>query len=145
MILSTLLAYLEDPAFLNATEGKHLDYASRDEIQKKATELLVRLFQDSPPPMEDNQDNDDDPDEPELIDDIPEPVQDTTESVDDPSPPKRSDSDDFKDCLNPTPEPKPTKAASPLEIIQEDMSSYERDGERPKSLQKVITFEARCD
>ena len=45
--MSTLLAYLQDCTFLDATEGLHLTYATRKEIADEARDLLNRLFPDT--------------------------------------------------------------------------------------------------
>ena len=42
--VATLLAYLENPMFLNHNRNLKLEYASKTEIQKLAKEILLRLF-----------------------------------------------------------------------------------------------------
>ena len=132
--VATLLAYLENPAFLNTTESLNLAYASRDEIAIKASELYTRLFPAVSPPVPEN--DSDDPDEPQLVE-----VE--------PMPPQRSFSDELNDCVDePTPAPvlQTAISATPLDDIKEDMSSFERNGQRPLSLQKVATqFEKILD
>ena len=120
------VAYLENPAFLNTTVSLNLTYASHDEIAIKILELYNRLFpavQPSPP----ENDSQDDPDEPELI-------------GDNSMPPQRSFSDELNDCVDePTPVPllQTDISTTPLDDIKEDMSSFERNGLRPPTLQKV--------
>ena len=138
-VLSTCLAYLEDPLFLESTQGKYLSYASRDEIAETLERLLVRLFPDTPDPPVDNVDLNDDPDEPEVIYE--------PEEIDEAPPPKRArsnESDDLEEFVNKKPEPQPAKGKSPLEIIESAMSEYETSGERPSSLEKVNSV-ARCN
>ena len=122
-IVSTLLAYLEDPNFLETTEGKELAYADHGEIANEAARILVRLF---PTPVNEARDEED-PDDPELV------------VVETAAPPVRSDSDDFKDVAykhEPT-APQCVRSTTPLEVIERAMSEYETSGERPTSLQKV--------
>ena len=126
--VATLLAYLENPAFLSTTESLNLTYASRDEIAIKASELYIRLFPAVAPLVPEN-DSEDDPDEPQLVE-----VE--------PIPPQRSFSDELNDCVDePTPAPvlQTAISATPLDDIKEDMSSFERNGQRPLSLQKVAS------
>ena len=130
-VVATLIAYLEDPNFLNTTSGKHLDYSTHDEIAKKAKELFLRHFPPLAPPVVE-----DDPDEPEPID----PVE--LDPIIQPPPPKRSCSDcsdDLNECLEKgKPKPLPPKSTTSIDDIKEDMSSFERSGERPTSLEKVF-------
>ena len=73
-----------------------------------------------------------DPDEPEVVE---------PEWVESATPPKKSDSgewNDFRSCLTPkTPNPRAAKSATPAEVIQQGMESFELDGERPSSLEKA--------
>ena len=125
---ATTLAYLENPAFLNATVSLNLTYANHNEIAKKISELNVRLFPTEPPPAPENV-SDDDPDEPE-----PREMETEVEHV----PPQRSFSDEVNDCVDqPAPQLQTAISSTPLDDIKEDMSSFERTGQRPPSLQKV--------
>ena len=137
---ATLLAYLEDPSFLDNTADKEFVYSSHDEIAKAARELLIRIFPLAPPAVEvvEEELGQDDPDEPELVE------------VEPPSAKKRR-SEEFKAIANkaielkanlkqPRAEPKVVKSvsSSSLDDILKDMAQFEKYGERPSSLQKVI-------
>ena len=128
-VAGTLLAYLEDPRFIDSTSSLHLDYANRDEIAKKATDLFIRLF---PPPVTETDCTESDPDEPEMVE---------VETIESATPPKKSDSGewrDFEDCLKPKmPVPRAAKSVLPADVIKQGMESFEIDGERPSSLEKA--------
>ena len=132
-VISTLLAYLEKPNFLNTTRGKHLEYANKDEIANEAARIFVRLYGTN---VEESQ-VDDDPDDPDSVTETEE-----VEAV----PPKRTDSDDFKDVVKddkPAPQVSGSVTITPLEIIQRAMSEYEISGERPSSLEKVNCWQRK--
>ena len=59
-VISTAIAYLEDPNFLNKTTTLHLAYADRSEIAHVLTRLLIRLF---PAPVEEEEIITEDPDD----------------------------------------------------------------------------------
>ena len=61
--MSTAQAYLENPGFLNTLQDVKLDYADREEIAGALTRLFSRLF----PTTDTECENEDDPDEPEVI------------------------------------------------------------------------------
>ena len=137
--MATLIAYLEDPGFLDTTSGKNFTYATHDEIAYKAKQLLIRHFPTHTTPNDNERDEQDDPDEPEIIEpeELPEGA----------PPPKRSRSNELKDHLiktAPKLHPLPSKSSSPLDVIKEAMSQFETSGERPSSLQKV-SFPARSN
>ena len=127
IVLSTSLAYLENPAFLNTTSSLNLTYADREDIAKKLTELSTRLFPAPPPPPVAEDDSQNNPDEPELIEEA--------------QPPQRIDSNESEELNTYLNETRPviqvSKTASTLDIIQEAMSLFETNGERPKPLEKV--------
>ena len=132
MVMATLMAFLEDPAFLHTTQALHLDYASRDEIAKEAKRLLIRHFPAPPPPVV--QGLHEDPDEPEVVEaSLPEgSCSDGEESV------------KWSDCLKPKKVEIPrATSTSTLDLIETAMSGFETSGERPKSLEKVL--KARCN
>ena len=46
-VASTLLAYLENPKFLDSTAGLKLEYSDREAIAQKIERLFLRLFSDT--------------------------------------------------------------------------------------------------
>ena len=134
-VTSTLMAYLESPRFLQTTSGKHFPYSDREEIAKDATRLLIRLFSTPEPEIEAH--DDENIDEPEIVEEETAPTM--SESDSDAMAPTRSDSDDFKDVLEPKPEPAVIRSEKTIDIdtIKEHMSAFESSGERSSLLQKV--------
>ena len=121
--VSTLIAYLENPSFLDSVTGLQLAYSDHDEIAKKAADLYMSHFPIVPCP----ESQEDDPDEPELI-------------YDEAPPPKRNRSDSSEDLdhfLEKKPLPHVSRSDTPLEVIKNAMSEFESSAERPATLQKV--------
>ena len=127
--VATLLAYLENPAFLNTTGSLNLTYSSRDEIAEEILELDTRLYPSTPTSAAGNDSRANaNTDEQEIVDD---PM---------PMPPKRSFSDELNDCVDePTPAPlvQTSFSNTPLDDIKDDMASFEKNGRRSPILQRV--------
>ena len=134
MKLSTLLAYLINPSFLDGSNsfGRQLPYASKYAITKLATDLYIRLFVEEAQPSQDqsHQQENSNAD------------QSQTESETGPPPPKKSRSNelrDFKatDLQHSTPRSYTSSSASIKRDIEYEMKSLEKFGRRQEKLEKV--------
>ena len=139
-VAATLLAYLEDPSFLEQ-EDLILSYGSKYDIAKLARDMWLRLFQvKKPTPAIESPVSD--------MEDAPDGVE--SESIDSPPPksdshpPTKSDSNDFKDKMEVKKAKRkkrgPTSGLSStslLTAIKQDMKEYEVTGERSEKLDKV--------
>ena len=126
--LSTLLAYLQDVTFLDATADLHLTYASRKEMADEARKVYARLYPEPESKGDTDNPTEVNPDEPEVIG---------------PTPPKRSRSrgqdlrGHLKDNKNKRAERGALMSSTPLFKIQKAMGTYEATGKRPEILQQV--------
>ena len=126
-VLSTLMAFLENPSFLSSTRGLHLTYADKNEIAKAAKDLLIDLKLEGKgkePEDTEVEDPEDNPSEPASI------------------PPQRSYSEELRDDLAERESativrPQSTGTTTTLTSIKKDIKKYEGTGDRPKSLEKV--------
>ena len=125
--LSTLLAYLNDPHFLDASKswGRVLSYANKTAITTLAKEIYMRLFHEE----QDEASN--------------EGPQDSQEPVDStgPTPPKRTRSQELRDHKSKKPDGTTisftTSSTRVLNAIKTDMKSFEFTGTRPRMLEQV--------
>ena len=125
--LSTLMAFLENPNFLDSIKNLHLQYGSRNDMIQAAKELLIdlKLDQDEESEQVDSQDKE----HPET-----EPM----ETV--PTPPERSFSDELDDHLDKRDAQcnlGAQESSITLASIRKDFKKYEGTGSRPKTLEKV--------
>ena len=127
--MSTLLAYLQDCTFLDATDGLHLTYATRDQVATEAKNLLARLF-----PETKDQATPADPDEPEPVE--------VEVEVTGPTPPKRRRAhglaEHLKDNKTKRAERGAAHSTSAKYKIIYAMKSFEATGKRPEVLQQVL-------
>ena len=126
MKTSTLMAYLQDPRFLDTTESLHMTYATHEEIAGEARDLLKRLYPEEPA----NQG----------------PTTEKETVVESAQPPKRQGSenaykrsmcDRLSENKAKRSQGKALISVTALLKIKKDMDSYEASGKRPDSLQKV--------
>ena len=142
-IVSTSLAYLEDPAFLHSVADRQLAYSDREEIAKKIADLHVRLFPTTSCTESQDEEDPDEvqqiyPDEGEGLSQI----ESATTRNDGEPPPKRnrsdsSSSEDLDDYLEKKPPLHVETTTDPLDVIKNAMAEFESSGERPATLQKV--------
>ena len=131
-ILSTLMAYLENPNFLHGTKNLHLKYAGKNDITKAIRDLIIDLKFDQEPESDHDAATEQDPD-------------------DMPPPPKRkrpnqSFAQKLADRLAKrnaeiNAEDEDDSGIS-LNSIRKAMKKYEVSGKRPKLLEKV--YQALC-
>ena len=132
-ILSTLMAFLENPSFLDSTRNLHLQYADRNELIKSAKELLIdlKLDKDEEPEQNENIGGQ----EMEHSETETEPMEPTA------IPPVRSFSDELNDSLAQREAEQYNVGAQEstvtLASIRRDFKKYEGTGIRPKTLEKV--------
>lgn len=127
--MSTLLAYLQDCTFLDATPGLYLTYATRDEVADEAKDLLARLYPDTK--SQSTPDNPDNPDDPEPVE-----IASTG-----PAPPKRRRAHGLQNHLKGNRDKRAergaAKSTTPLYKIKKAMDTFEATGSRPELLQKL--------
>ena len=125
--LSTLLAYLQNGNFFDASNGfdRRLSYASKTAITTLAKDIYMRLFHE------------------ETTDPVVTEHEETSGTTEDPEPvpPKRSRSQELRDKkakkAQGPPDMSITSSTRVLNAIKKGMQSFEAEGKRPPILEKV--------
>ena len=132
-VASTLLAYLEDPTFLEQVDDLILQYSSKSLITSLARDIYFRLYH-VPKPAEDETGGErqnppeEDPDEPDVV----------------PTPPKKSRSNEWRQKIKDKRAKIGTQnrhsdhtSGTLLTAIKNEIKEYEHGGKRPEKLHQV--------
>ena len=148
--LATLLAYLEQPSFLDmvGNEPTHLSYSSRKDMSKLAVDLYVRLFPHEDIAAHNNHEHE----TIDLVEENHDPKETAEVDIDDPkpneddSPPAKKrlyeDRKNYHKKLAKTPRKNPFQPHDKKDIlrtIKKDMVLFEDTGSRGKLLQRIYS------